>query len=129
MRTAKGTFVPNLEPVEFFKKQDGCVRMTIDKAFEGDLEGRSYGEMLSSMGLPEGNAGYVAIEIFKGSLHAKNGSFSLMHYGRMENGSDSLVLEVVPGTGTGDLAGIKGSMLIIIDSLGRHSYIFEYDIV
>jgi hypothetical protein len=129
MRTAKGTSVPNLEPVEFFKKQDGCVRMTIDKAFEGDLEGRSYGEMLSSMGLPEGNAGYVAIERFKGSLHAKNGSFSLMHYGRMENGSDSLVLEVVPGTGTGDLAGIKGSMLIIIDSLGRHSYIFEYDIV
>ena len=45
MRTAKGTFVPNLEPVEFFKKQDGCARMTIDKAFEGDLEGRSYGEL------------------------------------------------------------------------------------
>lgn len=129
MKTAKGTFIPNLKPVEFFEKQDGCARMTIDKAFEGDLEGRSYGEMLSSMGLPEGNAGYVAIERFKGSLHAKNGSFSLMHYGRMENGSDSLVLEVVPGTGTGDLAGIKGSMLIIIDSLGRHSYIFEYDIV
>lgn len=129
MRTAKGTFVPNLEPVEFFKKQDGCARMTIDKAFEGDLEGRSYGEMLSSMGLPEGNAGYVAIERFKGSLHAKNGSFSLMHYGRMENSDDSLVLEVVPGTGTGDFAGIEGSMLIEVNRPGVHTYIFKYTIL
>lgn len=128
MKTAKGTFIPNLKPVEFFEKQDGCARMTIDKAFEGDLEGRSYGEMLSSMGSSEGNAGYVAIERFERSLHAKSGSFSLMHYGRMENGDDSLILEVVPGTGTEDLKGVKGSMLIVVDRSGVHTYIFEYTI-
>ena len=52
-----------------------------------------------------------------------------MHYGRMENSDDSLVLEVVPGTGTGDFAGIEGSMLIEVNRPGVHTYIFKYTIL
>ena len=129
MKIAKGTFNPELQPVDFFKAQAGCGRMTIDKSFKGALEGHSYGEMLSSMGSPDGNAVYVAVERFEGSLEGKRGAFSLMHYGRMDNGEDSLVFEVVPGSGTEGLKDIQGSVSIDIDDSGVHSYTFEYDIL
>jgi hypothetical protein len=103
--------------------------MTIEKTFEGGLVGTSYGEMLSSMGAPDGNAGYVAIERFEGQLDGKKGSFSLMHYGRMMDGEDSLVLEVVPGSGADDLAGVQGSMEIhMAPETAEHSYVFSYQL-
>ncbi len=128
MKTAKGTFNPDLKPKEFFKNQEGCARMTIDKTFDGALSGHSYGEMLSSIGSPaEGNGGYVVIERFQGELDGKKGAFTLMHCGKMEDGKDSLILEVVPGTGKEEMTGIKGSMTIDVDESGGHHYILSYE--
>lgn len=121
-----GKFTPDLKSAPFYKEADGCGRMTIDKTYEGDLLGAGTGEMLSSMGTPEGNAGYVAIEHFTGSLDGKKGSFSLMHYGRMDEGKDSLKIEVVSGSGTDELKGISGVMSIDVDDDGGHRYGFDY---
>ena len=100
--------------------------MTMDKQFVGDLSGQSYGEMLSSIADTDGNAGYVAIERFSGKLDGKEGEFCLMHYGRMEEGKDSLILQVVADTGTLELKGLIGSMAIDIDEAGTHHYEFTY---
>lgn len=64
----------------------------------------------------------------QGSLDGKTGGFVLQHFGIMDKGKDRLVLEVVPDSGTGELAGITGSMDIdIID--GEHHYDFDYELV
>lgn len=103
----------------------GIARMTLDKQFHGKLEATSKGEMLASGGT-QGTGGYVAMEMVTGTLDGRKGSFALQHSGTMVNNSFSLNIVVVPGSGTGELAGIDGKMNILIASDGKHSYDFEY---
>ena len=69
----------------------------------------------------DGSAGYVAIERVSGALHGRKGSFVLQHSGTMTRGAAELVISVVPDSGTGELAGITGRMVITIAD-GKHSY-------
>lgn len=101
-------------------------RLLLDKKFHGDLEATSRGQMLAFSTAVKGSAGYVAIERVTGSLHGRNGSFHLQHSGTMNRGAASLVLTVIPDSGTGELAGLSGSMTI--DTTGGHSYEMEYTI-
>jgi len=125
-RHAEGTFDVKTTPLP----PDGATGPTISryagvKQFHGDLEGESQLEMLSAGDPAKGNAGYVAIEQFTGTLHGHTGSFALQHSGSIENGIYKLSVTVVPGTGTGGLAGIAGTMTITVAG-GKHSYTFDY---
>jgi hypothetical protein len=44
----------------------------------------------------------------------------------MDRGKPELSINVVPDSGTDELAGISGKMNIIIAEGGKHSYEFEY---
>ena len=100
-------------------------RYALDKHFHGDLEAASKGEMLSAGDPAKGTAGYVAVEQVTGNLQGHSGSFALQHMATMDKGKYQLSVTVVPGSGTGELAGIAGTMTITIAS-GKHSYAFEY---
>jgi hypothetical protein len=100
-------------------------RMSLDKQFYGGLEAVSRGQMLAAMTGVEGSAGYVAIERVSGTLDGRAGTFALQHSGTMTRGTPQLVINVVPDSGTGQLAGLAGRMTINIDD-GEHSYDFEY---
>ena len=104
----------------------GVGRMSLDKRFHGDLEATSVGQMLAVRGEPKDSAGYVAMEIVTGSLHGRSGSFALQHSGTMHAGGQQLVIAVVPGSGTGALAGLSGTMQITIAEGGKHAYAFDY---
>lgn len=126
-----GEFQVKLQPMDFCAKgADGINlgRMFIDKTFTGALEATSQGEMLSAMTPTKGSAGYVAIEQVVGSLSGRKGSFVLQHFGTMKRGKDSLVLEVVPDSGSGELTGLSGKMLIKVEN-GKHLYEFEYELL
>ncbi len=128
MPIATGTFDVQLNPLEPHVVGQAGVqlnRLSIDKTFEGDLSAESHGEMLSAMSPVEGSAGYVAIEQVIGTLDGKQGSFVLQHYGMMTSAEQSLILEVVADSGTDDLAGLAGSMVIRIED-GKHFYDFDY---
>lgn len=124
---AKGTFEVKLGPLETYNRSaDAKVgRMSIDKTFAGDLVGTSQGEMLSGGSPAEGSAGYVAIERVTGTLQGRNGGFLLQHSGTMTPESQKATITVIPGSGTGGLEGIAGSMSIQIED-GQHFYDFEY---
>ena len=128
MTRAIGTFEVKLTPQPADDYADGgsLGRLTIDKTFRGDLRGTSKGQMLSAMAQVKGSAGYVAIERVSGTLGGREGSFVLQHSGTMNRGVGTLVLGVVPDSGTEGLAGIAGTMAIIIVE-GKHSYEFEYE--
>lgn len=101
-------------------------RMALDKTFSGDLTATSQGEMLTAMTAVQGSAGYVAIEQVSGTLHGRRGSFVLQHFGVMGGGENRLILEVVPDSGSGELAGLRGTMTIdIVD--GQHHYALTYE--
>jgi hypothetical protein len=100
-------------------------RNALDKQFHGDLDAISKGLMLSAGDPKSGTAGYVAIEHVTGTLHGRSGSFALQHFGTMSGGKYDLKVIVVPGSATGDLAGLEGTMTIVIAG-GKHSYEFDY---
>jgi len=124
---ASGTFDVKLNPLQTYNTAEASSlrRMSIDKQFHGDLDATSQGEMLSAMSAVEGSAGYVAIERVSGTLHGRSGSFVLQHNATMTRGTPYLNIIVVPDSGTGDLAGLTGSMNIIITD-GKHFYEFDY---
>ena len=100
-------------------------RMTINKRFRGDLEATSVVEMLTAMTGVKGSAGYVAIERVTGTLQGRTGTFVLQHTGTMTRGEQHLTVSIVPDSGTGELRGIDGKMVInIVD--GKHSYVLDY---
>jgi hypothetical protein len=100
-------------------------RMSMVKRFSGDLLGTSRGEMLSAMSDVKGSAGYVAIERVEGTLHGRTGALTLQHTGVMTRGAPQLTIAVVPDSGTGQLAGLSGTMTIdIVD--GTHHYVLDY---
>jgi hypothetical protein len=126
---ASGTFEVKVNPLPTHDSAGGANlgRMSIDKQFHGDLHATSKGEMLSAGTNVKGSAGYVAIERVTGTLLGKRGSFVLQHSGTMNRGSPSLLITVVPDSGTEDLAGLTGKMAITIVN-GNHSYDFEYSL-
>ena len=127
---AVGMFNVNLQPLESYAKgSEGIAlgRMSIDKTFQGDLEAKSHGEMLTAMTAVEGAAGYVAIEQVSGTLHGKHGTFVLQHFGIMNARESRLVLEVVPESGTSALVNLTGKMTIQIED-GKHGYTFDYSL-
>lgn len=128
VKKATGTFSVKIGPLsQYNTSQDAkLARMSIDKQFNGDLVGTSQGEMLSAGTDIKGSAGYVAIERVTGTLNDRSGSFVLQHNATMTRGAPYLNIVVIPDSGTGQLAGLSGTMHIAIDK-GNHSYEFEYN--
>ena len=125
---ATGPFDVKLTPQD--DKIDSTLgRMTLDKTFHGDLEGTSKGQMLTASTDVKDSAGYVAIERVSGTLHTlagpRTGAFALQHSGTLTRGVPELSITVVPDSGTGELVGLTGKLIIYIAD-GKHSYDFEY---
>ncbi len=126
---ARGPFEVKLAPQKADNPQaegSGHGRMSIAKQLHGDLEATSQGEMLSFMTDTKGSAAYVAIEKVTGTLGGRKGTFVLQHNGTMNRGAPQLAISVVPDSGTGELAGLSGSIKIDIAPDGKHSYEMEY---
>lgn len=122
---ASGAFDVKLTPEAADEKSGGVIgRMSLQKRFHGDLEATSTGQMLSS-GSAQGSGAYVAIELVTGTLRGRKGTFVLQHSGTMTKSVPKLTVVVVPDSGTGELAGLSGSMTIKIEG-GKHFYELEY---
>jgi len=125
--TARGEFKVRITPKGAPLTIEGVALGTssISKDFEGALTGTSAGEMLTALTRVTGSAGYVAIERVTGLLDGRSGTFVLQHSGIMASGAPSLTVTIVPGSGTGELAGISGSMRILVEGT-KHTYVLEY---
>ncbi len=123
-----GAFDVKLAPVAMPDDITNVIgRMSLDKKYHGALDATGRGEMTSAMGHVKGSGAYVAVEYVNGMLDGKTGAFVLHHVGVMDRGEQSLVIKVVPDSGTGGLAGISGTMIIRIEG-GKHFYDFDYEI-
>ena len=128
MPTARSPMDVNIEAEPPFLEQDGLKlnRNVVRKEFSGDMVGTSEAQMIAAFTGTPGSAGYVAIEHFTGSVGGKSGSFVLQHSGVMSKGDAQLEVTIVPDSGTGELAGISGTLEI--DNEGdQHSYVLDYE--
>lgn len=102
-------------------------RNLLYKEFHGDLEAIAHGEMMAA-GEPLTNAGvYVAIDRVTGTLGGRSGSFLIAHRGIRNTDGQELSIVIVPGSGTGQLTGITGTVGIEIAGK-EHFYSVEYEL-
>lgn len=124
---AKGTFEITMQAEPPYDEVDGVTlgRIAFEKTFTGDLVGTSRVNMLGARTPDPSSAGYVALERVVATLGGRHGTFVLQHSGSMSKGTMSLHIDVVPGSGTGELVGIAGDFHIdIVD--GQHHWSFDY---
>lgn len=110
-RTVEAQFTVTLTPAPGIVAETGRFDMT--KEWTGSIRGTSEGVMLSAGDPRLGAAGYVAIEVVSGSLDGRAGSFALAQLGRMTSAGQNLDWEIVPGSGTGDLIGLDGTVELL----------------
>jgi hypothetical protein len=124
-----GTFdvTMNKEEMHEAGEDSGIGRMSLDKEYHGDLDATGVGEMLAAMTSTKGSAGYVAMEKVEGTLAGRSGSFFLQHTGIMNRGTPTLTVAVVPDSGTDELVGLSGQLMIRIVE-GVHYYDFDYSL-
>ena len=126
---ASGTFDVKITPQKDEGIGDPTIgRMSVAKQFRGDLEGSSGAQMLTGMSEAVKDSGtYVAIERIRGTLQGRTGSFAVWHAGTMNRGTQSLVITIIPDSGTEQLTGITGTMTIEIKD-GKHFYGIDYSL-
>lgn len=124
MTRVNGEFDVKVTPVA----NDEFGAMSLDKQYHGELTGTAKGRMLTAGDASKGAGAYVAIEHVSGALQGKKGTFALHHVGVMDPSGQSLSVAVVPGSATGELAGLSGTMSIDIKD-GKHFYTLNYAII
>ena len=101
----------------------------IEKSFEGDAVGRSSTLFTAAYDQETGVGTYVAMEAFEGVLNGHGGTFNFAHSattcGELR---EAEFFTIVPGSGTGALAGITGGGGLRIDEDGTHHMWFEYEL-
>lgn len=125
MTQSNAQFTIDLTPGE--PLHAGTGRFDFTKSWTGDLIGTSAGTMLSAGDQSAGTAGYVALEVFTGRVNSLEGSFALQQFGTMD--ADGMVLhyEIVPGSGTEQLAGIRGTVdLDVVE--GVHKVVLHHNL-
>lgn len=82
-------------------------RATVSKTFAGEIEGTSTLEYLMAY-RDDGSASFVGMERIVGKVGGRSGSFVVQHSGVFEAGVAKSACPIVPGSGTGELRGIRG---------------------
>lgn len=102
---------------------------TMEKAYEGEVTGRSATLFTSAFDHGTGVGTYLALESFEGALHGASGTFNFAHAATttgQDRSSEHFV--IVPTSGTGELTGIRGTGGIAIDTDGTHRIWFDYEL-
>jgi hypothetical protein len=129
MGRAVGTFVNDTYEEEPYDGAGGVAlgRVHITRSFSGDIEGTSTAELLTARAA-DGSAAYVALDRIDAAIHGKAGTFVLQHWGTVSSDGASTAGAVVPGSGTGDLRGLRGSGRIVVDEAGTHILELDYEL-
>jgi Protein of unknown function (DUF3224) len=79
----------------------------LSETFSGDIEGQSLVQALQVL-RDDRSASMVSVQRFRGKLGERQGTFVLQGSEIVENGKIQATWFVVPGSGTGDLLGLRG---------------------
>jgi len=84
------------------------VELALKETFTGDMAGESTVRALQ-VRHADGAATMVSLQRFDGQLGSRRGTFVLQGSGVVEGGQVKATWFVVPGSGTGELAGLRGN--------------------
>jgi hypothetical protein len=110
-RRATGTFkIADWDERTYAEIEDGgkLTQASVKQAFSGDIEGEGAVEWLMCY-RPDQTAGFVGLQRIVGQIGGRSGSLVLLQTDGTFDGKEARgTLSVVPGSGTGDLRGLRG---------------------
>ena len=106
---AKARITVQSSAAEPYDQTEGpaLVEVHLAETFTGDMEGQSPVRALQVL-RDDKSACLVSMQRFRGKLGGRQGSFILQGSQIVENGRIKANWFVVPGSGTGELAGLRG---------------------
>ena len=102
-------------------------RAAVTKTFTGDILGDGNVEYLM-MYRSDGSATFVGLERIVGQIAGKSGTFVLQRMGVFESGMAKESYSVVPGSGTGDLRGLRGEGTTAVGHGMEHPLTLNYEL-
>jgi hypothetical protein len=97
----------NEETYQELEGEAKLTRASVTGTLTGDITGASETEWLMIY-RQDGTANYVGLQRVAGSLGGKSGSFVVESNGAFDGGEAKGTWSVIAGSGTGELAGLKG---------------------
>ena len=101
-------------------------RASVTKSYEGDIQGEGTLEYLM-MYRDSTSASFVGLERVIGRIGGRSGSFVLQHSGTFEGGMAKVTLSVVPGSGAGELRGLRGEGGFAAGHQKQYPMTLDYD--
>ena len=110
MTSAKGTFRVQSWQEHPYLELDGGAKLTrasVEQGFAGDIVGGGAVEWLMAY-RPDGTADFVGMQTVTGTIGGRAGGFVVRSVGSFDGGIAEGAWSVVVGSGTRDLAGLRG---------------------
>ena len=102
-------------------------RVSVTKAYKGDVEGEGKLEYLMAYG-HDGSASFVGIERLIGRVGDKHGNFVFQHVGVFKDGVAKSTWSVVPSSGTEELQGLRGEVNSALGHAKSYQVEFKYEL-
>lgn len=130
MHRAASTFkIEGWEETPFAEVEAGAkvTQASVKQTLSGDIAGEGSVEWLMCY-RPDETADFVGLERISGQLGERSGSFVLLQTDGTFDGSEAKgSLSVVPGSGTGELRGLRGTGEFSAPLAGKTSITLDYD--
>ena len=101
-------------------------KASIKYTYDGDVSGESAAELLLVYVGEE--AKYVGLERITATIDGRQGTFVTSAVGGFKDGVASSSWNIVPGSGTGELAGLSGKGTFEAPSGSKGTVTFEYEL-
>ena len=117
---AKGTYSVKIWEENLYDQISSEMKMTkasVEYSISGEINGKAVVEYLMFYKFYDANdqhkssAVYIGIMRFTGNVQGKEGSFAIEDHGTFENGGANSTLQIIAGSGLGELKNIQGTGL------------------
>lgn len=129
-QTAKARFaIQSWDEQPWSEGQDPpkLTRATVTRTYTGDVTGEGRVEYLMIY-REDGSAAFVGLERVDGRVAGRSGSFVLQRTGVFEGGQAKEAYSVVPGSGTGELAGLVGEGSSAVGHGMEHPFALDFEL-
>jgi Protein of unknown function (DUF3224) len=127
---AKGTFTVSAWDENTYQELEHGAKLTkahVTFGLDGDIKGEGGWEAVMSY-QPDGTAVFTGFQLTTGTLGGKQGSFVLRADGTFAGGQARTYWQVVDGSATGELKGLRGSGTAVTTGGSGGDFSFDYEL-
>jgi hypothetical protein len=127
---AEGTFTVASWSEDTYSELDGkgkLTKATVGYRLSGGIEGEATWEALMFY-RADGTAEYTGLQHVSGQIAGRSGTCVMIADGSYADGTASGTWRVIPGSGTGGLAGLSGSGTSVATSTPPGTFTFDYEL-